>query len=199
MDKAGALSRTRMERIRIRAVFWGCRYNGLNNWNFGLGAVSGIIGAMLKLIISILLCQGAGLMGALVTGPNIGGWYQGLEKPWFNPPSWVFAPVWTVLYLLMGVALWRVWSLGWRRHKVRFAILAFLGQLALNAIWSILFFGFHSPFLALLDIVLLWAMLGLTILLFWKLSKFAAALLIPYFAWVGFAGILNYAIWHLNQ
>lgn len=126
-----------------------------------------------------------------------GDWYRGLEKPSFNPPGAVFGPVWTVLYLIMAVAAWLVWR-GRERAKVRWALCAWGGQLILNGLWSWLFFGRHEIGLALAEIVLLWIAILVTTILFWRVSRTAAVLLLPYLAWVSFATVLNAAFWRLN-
>lgn len=126
-----------------------------------------------------------------------GAWYRDLQKPWFNPPDAVFGPVWTALYTMMGVAVWLVW----RRRKqanVKPALVAFGAQLALNAAWSWLFFGRHQIALALIDIILLWFAILLTTVLFWRSTRLAGALLVPYLLWVGFAAMLNASFWQLN-
>jgi len=153
-----------------------------------------------KLFIAVGVSELAGIIGStsLTTSPS---WYAGLTKPALNPPAWIFGPVWTTLYLLMGISLWLVWSSDGATDKMRFkkrAIWLFTIQLALNAIWSPIFFGAQSAGSALAVIVLLWAAIVLTILIFRKISKTAAWLLVPYIAWVSFALYLNYAIWVLN-
>lgn len=151
-----------------------------------------------KLVIAIAVSEAAGIIGstALTTGGSSNTWYAGLVKPVLNPPAWVFGPVWTALYLLMGISLWLVWKSNSKDRKM--AISLFVAQLALNAIWSPIFFGTHSVGNALAIIVLLWAAIILTILIFKKISKPAAWLLVPYLLWVSFATYLNYAIWALN-
>ena len=124
-------------------------------------------------------------------------WYANLVKPSWNPPNWVFAPVWMTLYGMMGVAAWLVWQRG-EFAQQRVPLTLFLFQLLLNAIWSPFFFGLHNPGLALVDIAALWMALVMTILSFWKARPVAAGLLIPYFAWITFAAALNFAIWRLN-
>jgi tryptophan-rich sensory protein len=127
-----------------------------------------------------------------------GAWYASLAKPAWNPPNAIFAPVWTVLYVLMSVAAWLVW------RRAGFAgagaaLVLFLGQLVLNALWSYLFFGLHRPDLALLDIVLLWVAILVVAVLFWRVDWRAGALIVPYLLWVGFASFLNFALWRLNR
>lgn len=149
------------------------------------------------LIGFIALCLGAGAVGAAITTPEIATWYPTLAKPPFNPPNWIFGPVWTTLYVLMAIAAWLVW----RRSGfsgARAALLLFLTQLALNCFWSLQFFGLHRIGLALVDIVLLLAVIVATALAFRRHSPIAALLLVPYLAWVCFATVLNFAIWRLN-
>ncbi len=150
------------------------------------------------LIGSIILCNLAGLLGTLVTVTGPGSWYDMLVKPSFNPPSWVFGPVWTILYILMGISLYLV-LMAWRRGSdTRIPLVLFGIQLALNALWSFLFFGLQSPAAGLAGIIVLWIFIGATIVTFFRISRPAALLLLPYFAWVSFASILNYAIFTLN-
>ncbi|MEM2882725.1 MAG: TspO/MBR family protein [Candidatus Bathyarchaeia archaeon] len=151
-----------------------------------------------RLIVAIALCQMAGVVGSLFTAPAIPTWYAGLRKPDMAPPNWVFAPVWTALYLLMGASLFLVWNAGLDKRPVRRSIILFGIQLAMNAIWSYLFFGLRSPLLGLVWIVALWVSIALTIASFSKVSRAAASLLIPYLIWVTFASYLNYQILILN-
>ena len=153
---------------------------------------------ILKLVVSILVCQGAGVVGSLFTSPAIASWYATLEKPSFNPPNWIFAPVWTLLFLLMGIALYFVWNSEIESNKKRIAILIFAVQLVLNIFWSILFFGLQSPLYAFIEIIILWLAILLTIISFYKISKPAAELLLPYILWVSFAAVLNFSILILN-
>lgn len=142
----------------------------------------------------LALSFGAAALGSVFMP---GEWYAGLRKPSWNPPNWIFGPVWTALYILMAVAAWLVWRrAGW--SGARTALVLFLAQLFLNALWSPLFFGLKNPLLALVDLVLLWLALLLTLVAFWKIRKLAGALLLPYVAWVTFAGALNFALWRLN-
>ena len=150
---------------------------------------------ILKLIICILICQGAGIIGSLFTTPQISTWYSALEKPVFSPPNWLFAPVWTLLFLFMGVSLYLISEIKNNRE----AVLIFALQLILNVLWSVLFFGLQSPFYAFIEIIILWVVILFTIIYFHKLSKQAAYLLYPYILWVSFALILNYSIWVINQ
>ena len=151
-----------------------------------------------KLAISIVGSELAGAIGSIFTVPAIPTWYAHLAKPAFSPPNEVFGPVWTTLYLLMGLAAFIVWKEGSDRRDVRIALGIFIGQLVLNVLWSVAFFGSHSPIAGLIVIVLLWLSIIATIFAFYKVSKGAAFLLIPYLAWVSFAAYLNYAIWTLN-
>lgn len=156
------------------------------------------MGKKLKLIISILICQGAGITGSLFTSPAIKGWYAWLEKPSFNPPNWIFAPVWTLLFLLMGISLYLVWEKGLESKKAKTALSIFTVQLILNILWSFFFFGLQSPLLGFIEIVLLWFAILATILSFYRISSKAALLLVPYILWVSFATLLNFSIWQLN-
>ena len=152
----------------------------------------------IKLFLSIAVCQAAGLIGSVFTFPAIAGWYSSIQKPVFTPPSWVFAPVWTTLFLLMGISLYLVWSRGLESKKAKTAVYIFGLQLGLNVLWSFLFFGLQSPFLAFIEIILLWLSILATTILFYRISKPAGYLLIPYLLWVSFAAFLNYSIWMLN-
>jgi len=140
----------------------------------------------------------AGIIGSLFTASAVSTWYVTLAKPVYNPPSWVFGPVWLLLYTMMGVSLYLVWQKRSKKKSHQFALTIFYVHLFLNALWSILFFGLKNPQAALYDIVLLWVLLLLTIILFYKISKPASYLLWPYLLWVSFAANLNYMIWILN-
>lgn len=153
---------------------------------------------ILKLVVSIIICQLAGFIGSIFTTPAIPGWYAALVKPSFNPPNWVFAPVWTSLYLLMGISAFLVWRKGLDNHRVNSGLRIFILQLVLNTLWSFLFFGLKSPFLGLAGILLLWVSILLTILSFFRVSKISGILLLPYILWVSFAAILNFSLWRLN-
>ncbi|MBI2544988.1 MAG: tryptophan-rich sensory protein [Candidatus Aenigmarchaeota archaeon] len=150
-----------------------------------------------KLVISIAVCEAAGLIGSIFTLSSIPTWYASLVKPSFSPPNWIFGHVWTILYALMGISLYLVWEKGFNR-KTKFAFYLFGTQLALNSLWSILFFGLRSPLYAFIEIVALWISIVLTIFSFYRISKTSAILLLPYIAWVSFALILNLAIFQLN-
>lgn len=153
----------------------------------------------LKLVISIVICESAGVIGSFFTVPSIPTWYAALQKPEFSPPNFVFGPVWTTLYLLMGISLFLVWkSKGGRDNKGK-AMQVFFTQLILNVLWSIVFFGFHSLAGGLVVIVFLWLLIIETIREFSKINKIAAILLYPYLAWVTFASFLNLALVFLNR
>jgi translocator protein len=175
----------------------------------------------IKLIVSILICEFAGIVGSIFTAPAIKSWYYFLNKPSFSPPSWLFAPVWTILFLLMGIALYLAWSkdftanilpnqtekkawnkiseklwLGsWREEN---AALIFIIQLVLNIFWSVIFFGLKSPGFAFVEILMLWFAILYTIVNFYRISKTSACLLIPYLLWVSFAAFLNFSVWLIN-
>lgn len=177
---------------------------------------------IIKLVISIIICEGAGIVGSIFTVPVISTWYVALQKPSFNPPNWIFAPVWTILFLLMGISLYLVWEKGfkvqdfeskqsgkkawnpvseklwsgsWREEN---AVAIFVLQLVLNILWSVIFFGLKLPAAAFSEILMLWAAIMYTIFNFYRISKPAAYLLIPYILWVSFATILNFSVAILN-
>jgi len=150
-----------------------------------------------RLILSLLAPLAVGIGSGLATARGVSEWYPALAKPAFTPPDWLFGPVWTVLYLLMGVAAWLVWRRG-RELRVGIPLLLFTVQLLLNGLWSVLFFGLRSPGAAAVDILVLWVTIALTIGAFHRVSRPAATLLLPYWGWVTFAAILNLAIWTLN-
>jgi tryptophan-rich sensory protein len=157
---------------------------------------------MIKDIISLTIAIGisllAGLIGSFFTFNSIQEWYRFLEKPALNPPNWVFGPIWTLLYILMGIALFLIWKKGWKNKEVKIAINIFFIQLVLNALWSILFFGLQNPLLAFVEIIILWILIVVTMAKFYQISKPAMGLLVPYLLWVSFAGYLNALIWILN-
>lgn len=152
---------------------------------------------ILKLIISIALPLLVGFTASLFTRPEIEGWYRLLNRPEWNPPDWLFAPVWTSLYILMGVACYLIWIKAPTASR-RTALLVYFIQLALNFTWSFLFFRMHQPGLAFVEILFLWLSILFTIFAFARLSRLAAWMLVPYISWVSFAAILNYTIWQLN-
>lgn len=146
-----------------------------------------------KLIYSILICELAGIIGSFFTATN---WYGSLVKPSFNPPSWIFGPVWLILYFLMGISLYLVWT---SKSKLKEDALKFFYiQLFFNALWSVLFFGLKNIFLSFLDITLLWIFIIVTMVKFYKISKESVYLLLAYFLWVSFASVLNFYILLLN-
>ncbi|UCG39772.1 MAG: tryptophan-rich sensory protein [bacterium] len=146
------------------------------------------------------MCLAAELTGGLLTAPAIAsGWYGALRKPSFNPPDWVFGPVWTVLFLLMAVSAWLVWKSGLDRKAVRLPLILFYVQLVLNVMWSALFFAAGSTGWALAEIILLWAAIMATTVLFARIHRTAALLMVPYLGWVLFAAVLNAAIWYMNR
>jgi len=153
---------------------------------------------IMKLISAIVICQLAGVIGSIFTSPAISTWYAGLQRPEFSPPNWVFGPVWITLYAMMGISLFLIWEKGLKKKQSKTAVSVFGVQLALNAIWSLLFFGLQSPFYAFIEIIFLWVAIAATIVLFYKISKPASWLLLPYIIWVSFAAFLNYSIWILN-
>ncbi len=153
----------------------------------------------LKLIVSILICQAAGFLGSIFTTPKIATWYQGVAKPSFNPPNYLFGPVWILLFILMGVSLYIIWTSKFKDKTYKKEVITiFFIQLVLNIIWSILFFGLESPMLAFFEIIILWISILATIIGFYKISRIASLILIPYILWVSFASVLNFFIWKLN-
>jgi tryptophan-rich sensory protein len=154
-------------------------------------------GDLLGLCAFVALCLAISAIGGWVTAQSVGTWYQTLHKPVFNPPDWLFAPVWTLLYVMIAVAGWRVW----RTHGLagaRAGMTAYAAQLALNLAWSFLFFGGRMIGTALVEIVLLLAINCVNAVLFWRADRMAGWLLVPYAAWVAFACVLNFALWRLN-
>jgi tryptophan-rich sensory protein len=151
-----------------------------------------------KIALSIGICLLVGFLSGFATQSAVGDWYGDLTKPFLNPPNWIFGPVWTVLYLLMGLSAGIVWSRGFHHKWVKTALYHFGFQLILNGLWSIVFFGFQNPLFGLLVIVALWILILRTIKWFRVVSKQAAYLLYPYLAWVSFATYLNFSIWILN-
>ncbi len=159
-----------------------------------------------KLIIAIVVSELAGVIGAVFTTPSIPTWYAGLARPLFSPPNWIFGPVWTTLFALMGISfflIWKDYSLIRANRRVvqiwKWGVSFFILQLILNTLWSIIFFGLHNPGGAFAEIIILWLAILATIIAFAKISRIAAWLLVPYILWVSFAGYLNYAIWMLNK
>jgi len=158
------------------------------------------LGNLAKLIVSLAVPILVGLAGSLfTTADSLGNWYANLNKPSFNPPNWIFGPVWTTLYIMMGISAYLVWRKGLDSKPIRIVLVCFIVQLILNAIWTPLFFGLHSPLLGLIDIVLLLNAIIVTVFAFFKISRTAAILLVPYLAWVSFATVLNASIYLLNR
>lgn len=153
-----------------------------------------------RIAIMVATCLAVGFISGQATQSGVDNWFPTIEKPSFNPPGWLFAPVWTVLYILMGIAAGMVWHhIDRDRETVRKGLLFFAIQLALNGLWSVLFFGLHNPLLAFVEIIILWLMIYETFVQFRKVEKSAAYLLLPYLAWVSFATVLNGSIWWLNR
>lgn len=152
------------------------------------------VSKVVALVVSLVFAFGAAATGALV---EVGGWYAALNKPSWNPPSWVFGPVWSLLYILMALAAWRVWLRGGFAAQRRALALYFV-QLVLNAAWTPIFFGARSPGWALLEIILLWLAIAACVAAFRRVDRIAWALLLPYLAWVSFAAFLNFTLWRLN-
>jgi benzodiazapine receptor len=152
-----------------------------------------------RFVISIAICQLAGIIGSVFTAPAVPTWYAVLNKPAFNPPNWLFGPVWITLYVLMGISLFLVWRKSLDIPAVKTGLTVFGAQLVLNILWSVAFFGLRSPVAGLLVIVALWIAILLTILRFTRVSEFAAILLVPYIVWVSFAAILNLSLFLLNR
>ncbi|MBN9075090.1 MAG: tryptophan-rich sensory protein [Rhizobiales bacterium] len=161
-------------------------------------ALNGFQSPWLRAAVAILPIVAASLLGQWATYPNLANWYAGLTKPVFNPPNWIFAPVWTTLYILMAWSVWRILKLPVATPGRNIALVFFFLQLALNAAWSWLFFGFNNPLAGLVNIVLQWIVILITIALFWQLDGIAAVCLVPLAAWVAFATLLNFEIWRLN-
>jgi tryptophan-rich sensory protein len=168
----------------------------------------------LKIIVGIVICQLAGVVGSIFTFPQtgsslsggamVGSWYSTLNLPSINPPSWLFGPVWTTLFVLMGVAVGLVWTTyakaaaGQEKNKIKIGLWLFVVQLVLNVLWSVIFFGWRNPGLAFFELLVLWLAILFTKIYFYQVSRTAAYLLLPYILWVSFAGYLNFSIWRLN-
>ncbi|WP_300566272.1 TspO/MBR family protein [Flavobacterium sp.] len=156
-----------------------------------------------KTILSIIACILVGFLSSLVVRSSVNGWFLNIEKPFFNPPNWVFMTAWTILYVLMGYSFAVIWTKKSRSDRskkmIKKAMIIFGIQLLLNGLWTVLFFGLCNPFLALIEILILWLIIFETIKAFNKIDNLAAKLLIPYLVWVSFAAILNGSIWYLNS
>jgi len=153
---------------------------------------------LFKLLLAIVMCELAGIIGSFFTTPAIPIWYASLVKPSFNPPSWLFAPVWTILFLLMGIAFYLIWQKMSTDKSAKLAMIIFVAHLGINILWSVLFFGMKNPLYALIDIAVLWLMIAYLIYAFMAIDKRAAYLLVPYLLWVSFATVLNFTLWQLN-
>ena len=152
-----------------------------------------------KLVCSVSVCLLTGFLGSFVTMDSITTWYADLSRPSFTPPDWAFGVVWPILYVMMGISAFLIWERGINNSQVKMALRFFALQLVLNGIWTPIFFGLHMISIALVEIVLLWVSILLTIIVFWRISKLSAFLLFPYILWVSFAVVLNTAFWYLNR
>lgn len=152
----------------------------------------------MKLLVSLVIPLLVGGVAGLFTSTGVNGWYATANKPFFNPPNWIFAPVWTLLYVMMGLALWLIWKKVTSGTVKQIAITLFAVQLALNFAWSFIFFYAQQPAWAFAEILVMWVTIMLTIIWFGKISPAAAWLLVPYIWWVSFATVLNFYIWKLN-
>ena len=152
----------------------------------------------LGLVVFLVVCFAAAGIGGAVTTPKIATWYATLTKPSWNPPNWIFGPVWSALYCCMAISAWLVWRQG-GFSGVKVPLTLFGVQLVLNVLWSCLFFGLQNPGLAFVDVLLLWAAIAGTMVAFWQRSAIAGILFVPYLVWVSFASLLNFMIWRLNS
>jgi tryptophan-rich sensory protein len=152
----------------------------------------------IALLACLMLCAFVGFAGSRFSRDALADWYPVLRKPDLNPPNWLFAPIWTILYLVMGVAAWMIWRASPAPH-VTSALIIFVVQLALNFFWSVVFFHWRRPDAAFIDLLLMWLAIVATIIAFAAVRPVAAVLLVPYLAWVTFAGYLNGGIWRLNR
>ncbi|MFH1576552.1 MAG: TspO/MBR family protein [Candidatus Margulisiibacteriota bacterium] len=150
-------------------------------------------------IVWIVISFVAGGVGQLATGPSIPTWYATLNRPAIAPPNWLFGPVWTLLYISMGIAAAIIWQKGIANKVVKVAIIIFLIQLVLNGLWSFIFFGWHWLFIAFIEILVMWFFIVLTIVKFYALSPTAGLIMVPYLLWVTFASILNFSFWWINR
>lgn len=152
----------------------------------------------LGLLVSVLIAQVAGIIGAIATASSVRNWYPTLEKPWFTPPNWLFGPAWVTLYTLMGIAAYLVWQQGWSQGVVKAALVLYGVQLLINAAWSPVFFGMRAPTAGLIVIAALWVAIVVTMVWFGRVSATATWLMAPYLLWVTYAAALNFEIWRLN-
>jgi translocator protein len=151
-----------------------------------------------RLIAAVILIEAAGILASAFAIPSIGSWYSQLIKPSFTPPNWLFGPVWITLYALMGIASYLVYAKGIKKKPVRNSLTVFSGQLGLNVAWSLIFFGLHLVLFSFIEVIVLLITVVFTILLFYKVSKLSAYLLVPYLLWICVAAALNFFIWRLN-
>lgn len=158
-----------------------------------------VLANIITLLICVAVCIGAGLIGSIFTRESVSEWYTYLQKPAFTPPGWLFAPVWSLLYILMGIAVFMVWRQGWKQVQVKRGIIIFIMQLLLNVTWSFAFFGLKSPISGLIIIIPLWIAILLTIINFYTVHRAASFLLFPYIIWVSFAIVLNLSIYLMNS
>lgn len=149
-------------------------------------------------LLFIIASQMAGIIGSFFTVTSIESWYQTVNKPVFNPPNWIFGPVWITLYTLMGIAAYLVWREWGTNTVAKYATILFFVHLVFNALWSILFFGLENPMLAFFEIIVLWLMIAVLMYMYYGINKTAFYLLVPYILWVSFASVLNFYIWRLN-
>jgi tryptophan-rich sensory protein len=154
---------------------------------------------ILKAFILVIICEIIGFTSGIATAGGVANWFQTIEKPFFNPPSWLFAPVWTILYALMGISAALIWQQGIEKKEVKQALILFGIQLVLNFFWSFIFFKYHLLLVAFIEIVTLLTFIILTTIHFYKIHKTAAFLMIPYILWVSFASVLNFSLWWLNK
>ena len=153
---------------------------------------------LVVIVLAILLCEAVGFVGSIFTAKSVNTWYATLQKPSFSPPNWIFAPVWAVLYALMGIAAALILFRGWNLSSVRTALILFLVQLVFNAAWSAIFFGLRAPGPAFFELIALWILVFVTLWCFVRISIPAGVLLVPYLLWTTFAAVLNYSIWRIN-
>ncbi len=154
---------------------------------------------LIKLLFAVIVCEGIGILGSLFTISQILTWYQGLNKPFFSPPNWVFGPVWTMLYGLMGISIFLIFEAKIKKRERNNLLLLFSLQLLLNFLWSVIFFGMHLSAVAFIEIIFLWTTILILIIKFYKYSKLSSYLLIPYLFWVSFASLLNISVALLNK
>lgn len=154
---------------------------------------------IVKLICSMAVCILIGFLGSFATRGSVTTWYADLSRPSFTPPDWTFGVVWPILYVMMGISAFLIWNMGFDKTEVKVALCIFGLQLILNGLWTPIFFGLHLIGLALVEIIMMWAAILLTIISFWKVSKPAAFLLLPYILWVSFAIVLNASLYILNR